>query len=60
MECLLAACPLDPTVFAAGEGPFAAVLLSLPFYFEENDDIANERVSFPVALDSTLFARDHA
>jgi hypothetical protein len=60
MECFLAACPLDPTVFVAGEGVSAAVVLSLPFYFEENDDIANERVSFPVAIDAAFFAPNHA
>jgi hypothetical protein len=59
LDCLLAACPLDSHPLVAGAGAQVALIQSLAFYFDENDDIANERVSFPVALDSKLFQPGH-
>jgi hypothetical protein len=60
MEPLLAACPLDPRPLSTGSGANFCLIQSLPFYFEENDDIANERVSFPIAVESSLFEPGHA
>ena len=59
LDCFLAACPLDAHPLVAGSGPQLALIQSLTFYFDENDDIANERVSFPVALESRLFEPGH-
>ena len=56
---LLSACPLGSEPLVAGSGAELAVIVGLTFYFEENDDIGDERVSFPVALDSRLFASGH-
>jgi len=59
LDCLLAACPLDSQTLVAGSCADVALIRSLPFYFDENDDIANERVTFPIALESSLFEPGH-
>jgi hypothetical protein len=59
LDCLLAACPLESCAFVSGSGADVALIQGLSFYFDENDDIANERVSFPVALEATLFEPGH-
>jgi hypothetical protein len=59
LDCFLAACPLDSQPLVTGSGAGVALIQSLAFYFDENDDIANERVSFPVALESAHFEPGH-
>jgi hypothetical protein len=59
LDCFLAACPLDLEPLVSGSGADVALIQSLAFYFDENDDIANERVSFPVAMDSRHFEAGH-
>jgi hypothetical protein len=56
VEALLRSCPLVGC-FEAGEGASYCHLQSVPFYMNENDDIANERITFPVRLPAVRFVK---
>jgi hypothetical protein len=55
IDCLLRACPL-PGRFEAGEGLGYCSVEPILFYMTENDDISNERITFPVSLETGKFA----